>query len=512
MRNSSLFMLGAIAAIALGGVIAVPVMEAGKRPPATAQLQPVACKFRVAAGFAASCYRLRVPESRSSSGSMTLELPVAVISMPETRRRNDVVVYLAGGPGDGAWQDPERISFWWDFVRANPWLNQRDLILIDQRGTGDASPRMDCPEVQNLALPFLALGHDTQSAAAMMIEAASACMKRVKSIGHDPTAYTTGESTRDLHDLFVALDVGSWNVYGVSYGTRLALAYLKLFPDDFRSVILDSTDPPQIDFYADDARRTQRAFDVVLEACERDQACHSWYPNLAARLIALVERLNAAPVAIDAPLPEGSGKTRVTMTGDLLLGYLFLNLYNRADIEMVPQIIDVFDRGQMAEMVVEATRLIEIWVERDDWGEGLWLSIACGEDMPFTDIVAARNAYREYRLLRSFADALSPFVACPAWKVPAVGGGARELVGSSVPALVLAGAFDPITPPDYGRETAAALTYSWFFEFLSVGHDVLGNEPCAGRLAAMFLDNPLAAPNDPCLQSLEAPRFRPPGS
>ena len=292
MRSTSLFMLGAIVAIAIGGVIAAPVMEAGRRPPATAQLQPEACKFRVATGFVASCYRLLVPESRSAAESLTLELPVAVISMSETRRRNDAVVYLAGGPGDGAWQDPERISFWWDFVRANPWLNQRDLVLIDQRGTGDASPRMDCPEVQKLTLPFLALGRDSQRAAAMMTEAVADCMERVTELGHDPGSYTTEESARDLHDLFAALDAGSWNVYGVSYGTRLALAYLKLFPEDFRSVILDSTDPPQIDFYADDARRTQRAFDVVLEACERDQACRSWYPNLAARLLALVERLN----------------------------------------------------------------------------------------------------------------------------------------------------------------------------------------------------------------------------
>jgi pimeloyl-ACP methyl ester carboxylesterase len=189
---------------------------------------------------------------------------------------------------------------------------------------------------------------------------------------------------------------------------------------------------------------------------------------------------------------------------------LFAHSYNRSDIQRVPSIIDIFDRGQAREMEREMSSLVDLWIERPDWGEALSLSIECAEEMPFTDAAAALDAYREFPLLRSLADGPPPFTACSAWPVRATGAEGRALIRSDVPALVLAGTFDPITPPKYGRQTAAALTNGWFVEFSSAGHDVLGNEPCAGRLASMFLDSPARAPNDPCVQELQPPRFLPP--
>ena len=104
------------------------------------------CWFKAPDKIATRCYRLSVPESRAGRSDLTLELPVVVISLPETRKREDPVVYLAGGPGDGAWLDADRIDFWWEFVADNAWVNERDLVLVDQRGTGLTQPRMDCPE------------------------------------------------------------------------------------------------------------------------------------------------------------------------------------------------------------------------------------------------------------------------------------------------------------------------------------------------------------------------------
>jgi len=208
---------------------------------------------------------------------------------------------------------------------------------------------------------------------------------------------------------------------------------------------------------------------------------------------------------------SGENKTaRVRLTGDLLLSYLFQNLYNRSDIERVPAIIDIFDRGQASAMEEEIEHLVSVWIERPDWGEAMALTIECAEEMPFSDPVAALESYRRYPLLRSFAESPRPFSECSAWPVPAADPKVKLPVESSVPALVLAGTFDPVTPPEYGRQTAAALSNSRFFEFSGVGHDVLGNEPCAGRLAAIFLDDPTGTPNDPCLLSQKPPSFLPP--
>jgi pimeloyl-ACP methyl ester carboxylesterase len=296
--------------VLMAGGIAALMADSVRKARAPAGLRPVDCWFPVEVGFSASCYRFRVPENRSDQASLDLELPVVVISMPATRRRADPIVYLAGGPGDGAWIDAERMGFWWRFVRNNAWLNQRDLLLVDQRGTGNVVPRMDCPELEALMLP-LGLGRDTDAAIRMIGEGAGRCHARVESEGHDPSSYTTEESARDLHDIHEALARGPWNVYGLSYGTRLALAYLRLFPSDFRAVILDSSDPPHVDFYGEHAWNTQRAFDTLLDACERDNACRSWYPNLSRRLLALVDRLNVAPIDFDVSTTSTTRTARV---------------------------------------------------------------------------------------------------------------------------------------------------------------------------------------------------------
>ncbi|MBI3451291.1 MAG: alpha/beta hydrolase [Rhodospirillales bacterium] len=126
--------------------------------------------------------------------------------------------------------------------------------------------------------------------------------------------------------------------------------------------------------------------------------------------------------------------------------------------------------------------------------------------MPFADPGAALGNYRAYPLLRSLADSLPPFAACATWPVPGADPAEKQLVRSAVPALILAGTFDPITPPAYGCQTATGLVNSHFFEFLSIGHDLLGNEPCPDRLAAVFLDDPTRAPTDSRLLSPAPPR------
>ncbi len=504
-------MLGALAAgtLVLAGIAGLTA-ESGRRAGAGRELRPVDCWFEAPDDFSATCHRLAVPESRSGGSAFMLEIPVVILSVPGKRQREDAIVHLAGGPGDGAWIDDQRIDFWWDFIRENTWLNQRDLILLDQRGTGNVTPRMDCPELELLTLAFLSPDMNNAIAFRLLREAAGACHARVIAEGHDPASYTTRESALDLHDLHDALGAEKWNVYGLSYGTRLALAYLRHYPQDFRSVILDSADPPQIDFHGDDAWRTERAFEILFEACARDAACRSWYPNLKARLIALVHRYNTKILNFETEGPSQTETATVRLSGDLILAYLFLHLYNRDDIERVPRIIDIFDRGQAGDVADEFGRLIELWIEREDWGEGLALTIDCAEEYPYADAAQVLASYRAYPLLQSLAYRLPPFVACASWPVPGADSSGKELVRSAVPALVLAGSFDPITPPAYGRQTATGLANSHFLEFSNVGHDVLGNEPCAGRLAAIFLDDPKRAPNDPCLLSLRPPQFQPP--
>jgi len=467
------------------------------------------CWFKAPDKITARCYHLSVPESRAGRSQVTLELPVVVISVAETRKHDDPVIYLAGGPGDGTWIDTDRIDFWWEFVAANAWLNERDLVLMDQRGTGLTQPRMDCPEEEVAQIRSLGFGLNRKAARDALTQAAADCRARVEKEGHDPLSYTSRDSATDLHDLMAALKVQQWNVYGLSYGTRLALTYARDHPHDIRSLILDSVYLPESAFLEDDAWRTDRAFRVLFEGCRRSPDCDRWYPNLEQRLLVLVEKLNKAPIEREVDLENGK-QAKVVVTGELLLNYLFQNLYNRSGIETVPQIIDVFEKGSPEAITTEIGYLADLHVDRPDWGDALSLSIECHEEVPFNDLAKLRRDYLRYPLLKSFSDDDSWGVACGQWPMGPIDPVENEPIFSDVPALLLTGLYDPITPPQYARLAGSHLTNSFYFEFLSVGHDVLSNEPCAGELARQFLDDPKRMPGHACLGRLRPPDFRPP--
>lgn len=507
-----------------------------------AALRQVACWFKVPAPQAATCYRLRVPEQRpgatgrsaSASGGIshavgkadpsdtglsaagpskqagiTLDLPIVVISTPRDRQHDDPVVYISGGPGDGDWVDAERISYWWDFLADNPWLRHRDLILFDQRGVGMTEPRVDCPELQALNLSSLSFGNDHQDADKQAHDAAQACLARLQREGHDAAAYTTEASAEDLHDIFTALGLPRWNIYGLSYGTRLALTYMRLHPADIRAAILDSVYPPQVRFLEDDAARTERAFGLLFDACQVDADCHGWYPDLPNRLQALVERLNAKPLVVHRVNPDTGEKLNFPFTGETLLSHLFFNLYNRDDIERVPQIIDIFDRNLTRPVDNEVDLLISELDDRPDWGDAMSTTIDCLEDVPFNDPDKVKANYAASHLLRSYADA-DPAPLCPAWvKEPPIAA-MNEPVDSNLPSLVLTGANDPVTPPDYARLAASHLPKAFYFDFPAIGHDVLGNSTCAGKLADTFLNQPEVKPADPCMAKADPFVFVPP--
>lgn len=514
-----------------GLVICAIILLAGPKPaaadPANNALRQVTCWFKAPSKQVVTCYRLHVPEARPDKlpdpvatataaqavadkpPTMMLDLPIVVISTPGDRRHDDPVVYISGGPGDGDWVDADRIGYWWHFLADNPWLRHRDLILFDQRGVGMTEPRADCSELAALNLSSLSLGNDHQRAAALAQNAARACLARLQQEGHDAGAYSTQASAADLHDIFKALALPRWNIYGLSYGTRLALTYLRLYPDDIRSVLLDSVYPPQVRFLEDDAWRTDRAFRLLFDACARDSDCHGWYPDLPRRLQVLVDRLNAAPLQVHHANPDGGADLTFPITGETLLTHLFFNLYNRDDLERVPQIIDLFDRNLAGPIAKEVDLLIDELNDRPDWGDAMSTTIDCAEDVPFNDLDKVKANYAASPLLRSFADA-DPAPLCSVWVKQQPVSAMNQPVDSDVPSLIFAGLDDPVTPPSYAHLAASHLRNAYYFEFPAIGHDVIGNTTCAGRLAEDFLNEPGRPPSDTCFSRLQPFSFEPP--
>ncbi|MBI2254923.1 MAG: alpha/beta fold hydrolase [Proteobacteria bacterium] len=477
------------------------------------------CWFDAPKERTVDCYRLDVPETRDFDLAIgpgkRLHLPVVIIRASEIdeESRPDPVIYLAGGPGDGAWLDDERIAWWWDFVASTDWARKRDLILFDQRGSGLVQPRIDCPEIEKIAIDVLA-STDDAVAADLQRNAAAACGQRLLGEGFNPGAYTSRDGAADIHDLYAALKVPAWNVYGLSYGTRLALEYMRQYPGDIRSVLLDSVLPPEAQFLEDDASTTDRAFRMIFNACARQPDCAKAYGDLERRLTALVRRLDMKPLALQRPSPTGHGTIKVMVNGELLISRLFNLLYNRADIESVPQLIDLYDRDERDAIERDIDSFVTDYVGREDFGDAMFMAVHCQEEVPFNDMEKAIAAYRRYPLLAGLAvggEAGSFAATCASWRktlpVQPLRQTDTEPVASDLPTLIFSGLFDPVTPPVYGRMAASHLVNGFYLEFDGYGHDLIGNDPCANTIYERFLDDPRTPPRDSCLGSETPPDF-----
>jgi pimeloyl-ACP methyl ester carboxylesterase len=392
-------------------------------------------------------------------------------------------------------------------------MRKRDFILFDQRGSGLVVPRIDCPEIEDVALKLLTMADDA-AAAKLQRDAAAACARRLVREGYNPGAYTSLDSAADLHDLFQALKIPAWNIYGLSYGTRLGLEYMRQHPGDIRSVILDSVLPPEAQFLEDDANTTDRAFRMVFAACARQPKCEQAYGDLGKRMNDLVHRLDGNPLVLSRPNPRGAGKIDILVTGDLLISRLFNLLYNRSDIESVPQLIDIYDRGDRTEIGRDIDSYIAEYLGRPDFGDAMFMAVHCQEEVPFNDMAKAIAAYRRYPMLAGLAvsgEAGSFAEICKSWRnalpTQPLRPADNQPVVSDLPTLVVTGLFDPVTPPLYGRMAASHLVNSFYVEFDGVGHDALGNDSCANIIAERFLDDPRSPPRDACLGKSTPPDF-----
>lgn len=466
------------------------------------KLSPEPCRIFVPDDFVAACYRLRVPENRAQPDGKSLDLPIVVLRALSTDGapiKDDAVVSIPGGPGDGGWISQDQIHYWWDFIRENEWLQQRKVVLFDPRGTGLTMPRMDCPEEEKATERSLVLGRDYQQINALYDQAAKDCLARITQEGHDPTQYTSRYVAMDLHDIFVALDLPQWNVYGISYGTRIGLAYLKAYPDDIRSMVLDSVVPTYIDRAKDSAWIYHQAFTNIFDACAGSIYCKRKYGDLSRPFRTLVARLNEQPTEITVAHPYRSGTPlKVLMTGNLFITGAFYHLYSKSNIAAWPRLVYEMANGDKGALHDFTTLMVDWLIPREDFGEAMSYSFYCLEKAPFGDFSVIKNEFARYPLVSSMAETVDLGSPCRNWVSGPVNPADKDPVISTKPVLILTGRYDPVTPPIYARKVAGDLENAFIFEFPNVGHDVVDNNECSNKLVRAFLESPTGWPMDPC--------------
>ncbi len=472
-----------------------PVASRGATPTASSPRPPT---------INTRCGWLEVPERWDGDDATdTIELHVGIFSSGP----NDEppLVYLEGGPGG----DPlTNIGVSFDQLFAG-FVPARDIVVVAQRGTGPSQPSLQCNEVLEYDIELLDQDLSTEEALEAGVEPYEECAERLDRAGVDADGYNSVASANDIEALRRALGHDAWDVFGLSYGTRLAQTLMRDHPDGIRAVILDSVLAIDRAPNSDTATTARRAYEQLFAGCTASAECRAAYPDFEQRWFAMVDTLDAEPLVFDTIDPLTAEQYEVLINGEDLMGLGFQALYSATAFSALPEMIDQLERGDVSGL----SSLVGIQLANAAFvSTGTYWSVVCREEVPFetaADRTAGATGDERY-------DSLSPQPAfgayvdelCDAFDVGAADPVENELVQSDIPTLILAGSYDPVTPPADGESLLAGLSAATFVELPHTGHGAMVDE-CAQRLASAFLADPAAAIDTACVADVAEPAWAP---
>jgi pimeloyl-ACP methyl ester carboxylesterase len=475
--------------------------------PPTNAFHAAPCPFQLGQGIVegqrVKCGYVTVPENRSINNGRTVRLALAIFKTTAVASDPYPVIRLDGGPGGPSLYD---LAHYITSANFSQYVFNHDLIMFDQRGTGYSQPSLNCPEILNLQFSLIGQHLSPAETEKLQLPAARACYDRLVHSGIDLNAYNTLENAADVRDIIHALGYKQMTLYGVSYGTRLALTVMRLYPSLIHAVVLDSVYPTQSN-RTDLPGSAKRVFQVLFQACATNPTCNQRYPGLETVFYTLADNLKAHPITFQTTDPYTSKSYTVSFASDDLILWLYSALYVTSFIPQLPSTI-----FQIREH--NYTQLSQIYstVEFDDtFSDGLFYSAECSEDWPFLtkqDIAKALQGITP-QIQSAFANDLQQeYDTCQIWKVKPLPAVQKQAVTSDIPTLILSGEFDPVTPPENGMLTAQTLTHSYYFLFPGMGHGEEYSDSCPNTIISAFDDNPTQKPSGACINGMSEPAFQ----
>lgn len=445
------------------------------------------------------CGYLHVPEEYNQPEGPTIRLAVAILKSPSADSQKDPLVLAQGGPGGSTIETYVNLfsNSRLDFVK------NRDIILLEQRGTLYSDHALMCPEILDETIQTLDQDLGLDESLRLYEESISQCHQRLVSSGVNLPAFDSYENARDFESLRNALELEEYNLYGVSYGTLLALHIMRNNPAGLRSVILDAVVPPEENFILKSPLSQTRAFKVLFSSCQADPNCNQDYPDLEKNFWDTVDRLNEKPAEITLRDPDTGISYPSKLDGDGFRGAVFQMLYIT---EIIPYLPRVIQNVQAGDFVFLERILSQLTFDRT-MSYGLYYSVLCAEDSDFSEndiqLDGVPVKIRQYEK----ANILSFLKICSNWNLPPLGPSADAPVETSIPTLILNGNFDPITPPDYGEEVASHLRNSVMVTFPGGGHSAAMTGECPNQIIQSFLDDPEQKPDTACVAAQPDPTF-----
>jgi pimeloyl-ACP methyl ester carboxylesterase len=414
----------------------------------------------------ALCGQYEVFEDRAKNAGRKIRLNVMVLPALVDKPASDPIFYFAGGPG-GAASSYGAASFITQMHRL------RDVVLVDQRGTGKSNP---------LQCNFHGDTNDMSSyfVENMTPEAARACRAELEK-NADLRLYTTTLAMADLDEVRTQLGYDKINVYGGSYGSTAALAYLKFYPQHVRTVALAHVAPPDLVLPLSFAAGVEHAINRLIDDCGAEEKCHATFPQLRTDWNQVVANVEKGPVTFDTLNPVTRQKQQITMTRDGFTELMRLVLYIPNVMSILPLMIHQMSQGdysQFAYYSYQVRRGVDAALAR-----GMQLSVLCAEDIPFLkeSDIQSKMAGTFYGVARAHLYQK----LCEQWPRGEMPAKYREPINSDVPVLIISGDLDPVTPPSVATPLLRGFPNGRQIIMPNATHN---SYECAERLALEFIE------------------------
>ena len=453
----------------ISAVLLVALFGAGTTNAQALELE--GCRISAGPGapsMSARCGTMIRPLDPTGEVEGEIELRVAVVPALTLTPQPDPLVPIAGGPGQGSVQFYTAYSSAFEDVRRD-----RDILLVDQRGTGESST-MDCDFDDDLV--------EGEYSTEQTIKYTKLCLDELP---HDARFFTTSVAITDLEAVREALGYPSLNLYGVSYGTRVAQHFARRYPESTRTVIIDGVVPPPISLGPEIATESQKAVDKILARCKEDEACNERFPSVSDDFARIVAQLREGPVAIEVPHPSTGRPEAVDFGTGEFSAAVRLMAYSPLSISLLPLLIDEAGKGNFVPLGGQF--MMTMIAMMDSLSLGMHNSVMCAEDVPFYDMSTIDHDAIEASYMGNFQmDALEAI--CSVWPTGPIDDAFKAPLKTDLPVLLLSGDADPITPPRYADMAAVDLTNATHLIGKNQGHGQMA-VGCTPQIVAAFIES-----------------------
>lgn len=442
---------------------------------------------------------LKVLENRSNSNGKTIKIPVYIFKSRSKNPKTDPIIYTVGGPGSTTMPSAQYMKYY-------KYLDDRDFILIEQRGNRYAKPHLDCPEwsktIYQSNLPDFNIDeYDT-----IFAKAAKSCRDRLTKKGIDLNGYNTNEIAADINDLVNVLGIEEYNLLTISYSTKIAQVLLRDYPKGIRSVVMDSPLPLEANFDEESTGNLLEALENLLNDCENDADCNEVYPNLKQRFFEYLAHKTMHPLEVNVINPTNDKTETFYLKGEDLIPVF--SSASTGDVINIPFEINKLLNNDLSSVKEQLSYLFK--EPRSGEGMGMRLSVWCAEEHPFNSTEVIKKETYKYPEIKGLSPATIDPAICNIWSVEKVSSIENEAIKSKVPVLLISGEYDELTPMKWASEMTHNLTNSFHLTFKGWKHTPTTNwgNQCAMKAANDFFNNPSLKPTPDCLEAIKTPKFK----